>query len=427
MVKTFMLIIFVPLLISLQPSLILTLFLILLYLIVSFIQSSWSLLRLRFDMLSLILVILTAYILILILFSGIPSPTLKLVLSLWALTITLYFMFSTVSLLYFYFSFELSLIPMAIIILGWGTQPERLTASLYILFYTFSSSFPFLVFILALGSPEFWRFSTFSVRNTIWAYGTFVVLLPFLVKMPIFFVHLWLPKAHVEAPAYGSIILAGVLLKIGGYGIWRIRIALASYTIVLIATTAIVGRAIASLITICQVDIKSLIAYSRVVHMGLVIYSLLVLGWVNYPAALIIMVAHGIRSSGLFCIGTFSYERFASRSLLVSRGLLLVLPSLTLLWRVLILRNLRAPPRWNLLSEIYISINIISSYIYLFSWVGVTLIIGLVFSLYLFTSHYHGELDPLTRVKGESIRELSLGVIHSQWWLLSPILFYIFE
>jgi NADH:ubiquinone oxidoreductase subunit 4 (subunit M) len=79
---------------------------------------------------------------------------------------------------------------MAIIILGWGTQPERLTASLYILFYTFSSSFPFLVFILALGSPEFWRFSTFSVRNTIWAYGTFVVLLPFLVKMPIFFVHL---------------------------------------------------------------------------------------------------------------------------------------------------------------------------------------------------------------------------------------------
>ena len=427
MIKISMLIIFAPLLISLQSSFILSLFLILIYLIISFIQPSWLLLSLRFDRLSLVLVVLTVYILILILFSGIPSPTLKLVISLWALTMILYFMFSTVSILYFYFSFELSLIPMAIVILGWGTQPERLTASLYMLFYTFSSSFPFLVFILVLGTPEFWRFSIFSARNTIWAYGTFVILLPFLVKIPIFFVHLWLPKAHVEAPAYGSIILAGVLLKIGGYGIWRIRRALANYTITLIATTAVVGRAIASLITICQVDIKSLIAYSRVVHIGLVIYSLLVLGWVNYPAALIIMVAHGIRSSGLFCVGTFSYERFASRSLLVSRGLLLVLPSLTLLWRVLILRNLRAPPRWNLLSEIYITINIISSYIYLFSWVGVILIIGLVFSLYLFTSHYHGELDPLTRVKGESIRELSLGVIHSQWWLLSPLLFYIFE
>jgi len=90
-------------------------------------------------------------------------------------------------------------------------------------------------------------------------------------------VHLWLPKAHVEAPAYGSMILAGVLLKIGGYGIWRVRFILSTPIIILIATSAVVGRAIARLITICQVDIKSLIAYSRVVHMGLVIYSLLVL------------------------------------------------------------------------------------------------------------------------------------------------------
>jgi NADH:ubiquinone oxidoreductase subunit 4 (subunit M) len=158
-----------------------------------------------------------------------------------------------------------------------------------------------------------------------------------------------------------------------------------------------------------------------------VIYSLLVLGWVNYPAALIIIIAHGIRSSGLFCLGTFTYERFNSRSLLVSRGLILILPSLTFIWRVLILSNLSAPPSWNLMSEVYITINVISRQICLFIWVAIILIIGLVFRLYLFTSHYHGELDPLTRVKGESVREISLGVVHSQWWLISPLIFYLFE
>ena len=427
MIKLFIIIIFVPVLISSVPSLVLSLFLLISTLMILFIQPSWSLFSLKYDNLSLLLIILTAYILILILFSGLPCPTTKLILSLWALSFILYFMFSTVRVLYFYFSFELSLIPMAIIILGWGAQPERLTASLYILFYTFSTSFPFLVFILGLAHSEFWSLSIFRNRNTLWGYISFIVLLPFLVKIPMFFVHLWLPKAHVEAPAYGSMILAGVLLKIGGYGIWRVRFILSTPIIILIATSAVVGRAIARLITICQVDIKSLIAYSRVVHMGLVIYSLLVLSWVNYPAALIIIVAHGLRSSGLFCIGTFRYERFGSRRLLVSRGLLLVLPALTLIWSILILRNLRAPPRWNLLSEIYITINIISRHINLFIWVGLILIIGLVFRLYLFTSHYHGELDPLTRVRGESLRELSLGAIHRQWWLISPMVFYLFE
>jgi len=427
MIKLFIIIIFVPVLISSVPSLVLSLFLLISTLMILFIQPSWSLFSLNYDNLSLLLIILTAYILILILFSGLPCPTTKLILSLWALSFILYFMFSTVRVLYFYFSFELSLIPMAIIILGWGAQPERLTASLYILFYTFSTSFPFLVFILGLAHSEFWSLSIFRNRNTLWGYISFIVLLPFLVKIPMFFVHLWLPKAHVEAPAYGSMILAGVLLKIGGYGIWRVRFILSTPIIILIATSAVVGRAIARLITICQVDIKSLIAYSRVVHMGLVIYSLLVLSWVNYPAALIIIVAHGLRSSGLFCIGTFRYERFGSRRLLVSRGLLLVLPALTLIWSILILRNLRAPPRWNLLSEIYITINIISRHINLFIWVGLILIIGLVFRLYLFTSHYHGELDPLTRVRGESLRELSLGAIHRQWWLISPMVFYLFE
>jgi len=118
MIKLFIIIIFVPVLISSVPSLVLSLFLLISTLMILFIQPSWSLFSLNYDNLSLLLIILTAYILILILFSGLPCPTTKLILSLWALSFILYFMFSTVRVLYFYFSFELSLIPMAIIILG---------------------------------------------------------------------------------------------------------------------------------------------------------------------------------------------------------------------------------------------------------------------------------------------------------------------
>jgi NADH:ubiquinone oxidoreductase subunit 4 (subunit M) len=115
---------------------------------------------------------------------------------------------------------------------------------------------------------------------------------------------------------------------------------------------AISGGALARALAVCQVDIKSMIAYSRVVHMGLVIYALIVLSYTGIVGGLMIIVAHGIRRSGLFCLATYSYERFNTRSLLIGRGRMLMIPSLSLVWGYLLLMNLRAPPRWNLLSEL---------------------------------------------------------------------------
>nr|APX39909.1 NADH dehydrogenase subunit 4 [Stylosomus rugithorax] len=309
------------------------------------------------------------------------------------LFISLFLTFSSMNLFFFYLFFEISLIPTLMLIVGWGYQPERLEAGLYLLFYTLVFSLPMMVAIFYLyyksGSLIFFKLST-QLMN--W-YSFFCMNMVFFVKMPMYFLHLWLPKAHVEAPVSGSMILAGVMLKLGGYGLMRFMklFLLMSFSLNwLIMVISLIGGVVISLICLRQSDIKSLIAYSSVAHMGLVLGGVMTLSTWGFSGALVLMLGHGLCSSGLFALSNIFYERFASRSLYLNKGIINIMPGMTFWFFVFSASNMAAPPSLNLLGEICL-INSIVSYSFM-TMVFLMLIsfFSAVYSLYLYSFTQHG-------------------------------------
>nr|AYN73203.1 NADH dehydrogenase subunit 4 [Pollostacris sp. OR322] len=310
------------------------------------------------------------------------------------LMIMLYCSFASLSLLSFYIFFEASLVPTLLLILGWGYQPERLQAGVYLIFYTLIASLPLLIvlfkvydYVNTLYFPLLFDFGSYYFMFYVF------MILAFLVKMPMFLVHLWLPKAHVEAPISGSMILAGVLLKLGGYGIFRVMKVISflglKFNYFWLAL-GLSGGVIVSFICFRQVDLKSLIAYSSVAHMSMVIAGLMTMNWWGCIGSLSLMVGHGLCSSGLFCLSNIIYERLGSRSMLINKGMINLMPSMAFWWFLLSSSNMAAPPSLNLVGEMSLLNSIISWSSFSFLALILLSFFSAVYTLYMYSYSQHG-------------------------------------
>ncbi len=386
------------------------------------------------DGISLLMIMLTAFLMplsVLASFNYIKESRRAYYVCLLLLEAAMIGVFAALDLFVFYLFWEAMLIPMYFLIGIWG-GPRRIYSALKFFIYTMAGSVLMLAAILWAASSHHaasgaWTFSipalqaaTFTARVQFWLFAAFA--LAFAVKVPLFPFHTWLPDAHVEAPTAGSVLLAGVLLKMGVYGYLRLAVPLfpqaAARFAPWLAALGVVGVIYGSLVAWSQRDMKKMVAYSSVAHLGIVMLGVMALEPAAVSGAVLQMVNHGLSTGALFLLVGVLYERRHTRLIEDYGGLAKVMPGFAAVFMIVTLSSVGLPGLNGFIGEALILFGSFRVY----PWLAGAAVAGVVLgAVYMLGMYQQAVFGPVRHAENKALPDLSVR----EWLYLLPILVFI--
>jgi len=390
------------------------------------------------DGISILFVMLTTFIMPIVILTGwdaIKTRVKEYLIAFLILETLMIGVFCSLDIVLFYLFFEGGLIPMFLIIGVWGGK-DRVYAAYKLFLYTLLGSVLMLLAMLYMyfqagttDIPTLMQYG-FDVDAQTWLFLAFFA--SFAVKMPMWPVHTWLPDAHVQAPTAGSVILAGILLKMGGYGFLRFSLPMFPVASVelawLIYSLSVIAIIYTSLVALMQQDMKKLIAYSSVAHMGFVTLGIFAFNTQGIEGSIMVMLAHGFVASALFlCVGVI-YDRLHTREIERYGGLVNIMPKYALTFMFFTMASVGLPGTGNFIGEILVLIGLFKVSIWTTFFAATGLILGAAYMLWLYRKVVFGELvkDDLKAMLDMDRREILIFaplVIFTLWMGIYPSTF----